>query len=66
MLVGQGWLASAAAEGGHAMVEAIVEAVSQGLRVLAVALALVGLLLAGLFTAARALRRDIPRRASET
>ena len=63
MLVAQTWLAAeAGADGGGVAVGAILDAISQGLRVSTVALALLGLLLAGLCTGLRALRGSATRR----
>ena len=62
MLVAQAWLAGAAGDGGGVAVGAILDAVSQGLRVSAVALALGGLLVAGIFAGLRALRGSMTRR----
>jgi hypothetical protein len=57
MLVAQAWL-----DGGGVAVGAILDAISQGLRISTVALALLGLLLAGLSTGLRALRGSATRR----
>jgi hypothetical protein len=63
MLVAQAWLAGeAGADGGGVAVGAILDAISQGLRISTVALALLGLLLAGLCTGLRALRGSPIRR----
>jgi len=63
MLVAQAWLTGqAGADGGDVAVGAILDAISQGLRVSTVALALLGLLLAGLCTGLRALRGSPTRR----
>ncbi len=62
MLVTQAWLAGAAGDGGGVAIGAILDAISQGLRVSAVALALAGLLVAGVFTGLRALRGSMTRR----
>jgi hypothetical protein len=63
MLVAQAWLAGeAGADGGGVAVGAILDAISQGLRVSTVALALLGLLVAGLCTGLHALRRSAIRR----
>ena len=62
MLVTQAWLAGAAGDGGGVAVGAILDAISQELRVSAVGLALVGLLVAGVFTGLRALRGSMTRR----
>jgi hypothetical protein len=63
MLVAQTWLAAeAGADGGGVAVGAILDAISQGLRVSTIALALLGLLLAGLCTGLRALRGSATRR----
>ena len=62
MLVTQAWLAGAAGDGGGVAIGAILDAVSQGLRVFTVGLALVGLLVAGVFTGLRALRGSMARR----
>ena len=64
MLVAQAWLAAeAGADGGGVAVGAILDAISQGLRVSTVGLALLGLLVAGLCTGLHALRRGASRRA---
>jgi hypothetical protein len=63
MLVAQARLVGeAGADGGGVAVGAILDAISQGLRVSTVALALLGLLVAGLCTGLRALRGSTPRR----
>jgi hypothetical protein len=63
MLVTQAWLAGeAGVDGGGVAVGAILDAISQGLRVSTVALALLGLLVAGLCTGLHALRRSAIRR----
>jgi hypothetical protein len=63
MLVAQTWLTGqAGADGGGVAVGAILDAISQGLRLSTVALALLGLLLAGLCTGLRALRGSAIRR----
>jgi hypothetical protein len=62
MLVTQAWLAGAAGDDGGMAIGAILDAVSQGLRLSAIGLALVGLLVAGVFTGLRALRRSMTRR----
>ena len=62
MVVTQAWLAGAAGDGGGVAIGAILDAISQGLRVSAVGLALVGLLVAGVFTGLRALRGSMTRR----
>jgi hypothetical protein len=57
MVIGQQWLASrAGSDGAQVALGAIVDAVSQGLRLAAVGLALAGLLLAGVFAGLCALR----------
>ena len=56
MLVTQGWLTGKAGADGGVAIGAILDAISQGLRVSAIALALLGLLVAGLCTGLRALR----------
>jgi hypothetical protein len=57
ILIAQQWLMSSAADdGAGVMVVAIVEAISQGLRLAAVGLAVAGLLLAGIFAGLCALR----------
>lgn len=57
LLVGQGALAASTGEaGGNAVVTAIADAISQGLRLAAIGLALGGLLLAGAFAGLCALR----------
>ena len=57
MLVSQQWVASAAPDdGARATLTAVVEALTQGLRLAAVSLALAGLLLGGIFTGLCALR----------
>ncbi|MBA3449896.1 MAG: hypothetical protein H0T18_01645 [Chloroflexia bacterium] len=63
MLAAQEWVMSeTGAEGGRDVIEVILDAVSQGLRLMAVGLALLGLLLAGLFTGLRALGATTSRR----
>ncbi len=62
MLAAQAWLAGEAGADGGVAVGAILDAISQGLRVSTVALALLGLLVAGLCTGLRALRGSTPRR----
>ena len=63
MLVVQAWLAGeAGVDGGGVAVGAILDAISQGLRVSTVGLALLGLLLAGLCTGLRVLRGSATRR----
>jgi len=63
MLVGQAWLTGQAGADGGVAVGAIIDAISQGLRVSSVALALLGLLVAGLCTGLHALGRGATRRA---
>jgi hypothetical protein len=63
MLVTQAWLAGKAGADGGVAVGAILDAISQGLRVSTVGLALLGLLVAGLCTGLRALRGSATRRA---
>jgi hypothetical protein len=62
MLVTQGWLTSKAGADGGVAVDAILDAISQGLRVSAIALVLLGLIVAGLCTGLRALRGGSTRR----
>jgi hypothetical protein len=63
MLVVQAWLAGeAGVDGGGVAVGAILDAISQGLRVSTVGLALLGLLVAGLCTGLRVLRGSATRR----
>lgn len=62
MLVVQAWLTGQAGADGGVAVGAILDAISQGLRVSTVALALLGLLVAGLCTGLHALRRSATRR----
>jgi hypothetical protein len=63
MLTTQGWvMGKTGPEGGAAVAGVILDAISQGLRVAAVSLAVLGLLLAGLFTGLRALGVGAPRR----
>jgi hypothetical protein len=63
MLMTQTWLTGqAGADGGGVAVGAILDAISQGLRLSTVALALLGLLVAGLCTGLRALRGSAIRR----
>jgi hypothetical protein len=63
MLVAQAWLTGeAGADGGGVAVGAILDAISQGLRGSTVALAVLGLLVAGLCTGLHALRRSAIRR----
>ncbi len=65
MLAVQEWVMSeTGAEGGRDVIEVILDAVSQGLRLTVVGLALLGLLLAALFTGLRALGPAAPRRAT--
>jgi hypothetical protein len=62
MVVTEGWLVGAAASaGGGEVVAVILDAVTQGLRVMAVALAVAGLLFAGLCGGLNALRRSVVR-----
>jgi hypothetical protein len=62
MVVTEGWLVGAAASaGGGVVVAVILDAVTQGLRVMAVALAVAGLLFAGLCGGLHALRRSVVR-----
>ena len=64
MLVTQAWLTGqAGATDGGVAIGAILDAISQGLRVSAIGLALLGLLVAGVFTGLRALRGSTTRRA---
>lgn len=64
MLAVQGWvIGETGPEGGAAVAGVILDAISQGVRVAAVGLALLGLVLAGLFTAVRSLGVGAPRRA---
>lgn len=64
MLAVQGWvIGETGPEGGAAVAGVILDAISQGVRVAAVGLALLGLVLAGLFTAVRSLGAAAPRRA---
>ena len=63
MLVTETWLAGAAGADGGVAVGAILDAISQGLRLSTVALALLGLLVAGLCAGLRALRGSATRRA---
>ena len=58
----QTWLTGAAVDDGGVAIGAILDAISQGLRVSAVGLALVGLLVAGVFAGLRTLRRSTTRR----
>jgi len=62
MLVTQTWLAGRAGADGGVAAGAILDAISQGLRVSTVALALLGLLVAGFCTGLRALRGNATRR----
>ena len=62
MLVAQAWLTGQAGANGGVAVGAILDAISQGLRVSTVGLALLGLLLAGLCTGLRVLRGSATRR----
>jgi hypothetical protein len=62
MLVAQGWLTGNAGADGGVAIGAILDAISQGLRVSTVGLALLGLLAAGLCTGLRALRGNATRR----
>jgi hypothetical protein len=62
LIVAQQWLASATnGEGGRLASAAIIDAVSQGLRVSAVGLALAGFVLAGICTGLAGLRRATAR-----
>jgi hypothetical protein len=64
MLTAQGWvMGETGPEGGAAVAGVILDAISQGLRVAAVGLAIFGLLLAGALTGVRALGAGSPRRA---
>ena len=63
MLVVQAWLTGQAGADGGVAVGAILDAISQGLRISTVALALLGLLVAGLCTGLHTLRRGATRRA---
>jgi hypothetical protein len=62
MLVAQAWLTGQAGANGGVAVGAILDAISQGLRVSTVGLALLGLVAAGLCTGLRALRGNATRR----
>src|SRR5215217_5741853 len=62
MLVTQGWLTGNAGADGGVAIGAILDAISQGLRVSTIGLALLGLLVAGLCTGLRALRGSSARR----
>jgi hypothetical protein len=62
MVATQAAVVNAAAESAGVVVGAIVEALSQGLRLSAIALALAGLVLAGVFSGLRSLRRSVVRR----
>jgi hypothetical protein len=62
MLVAQAWLTGQAGANGGVAVGAILDAISQGLRVSTVGLALLGLLVAALCTGLRALRGNATRR----
>lgn len=67
MLAVQGWvIGETGPEGGAAVAGVILDAISQGVRVAAVGLALLGLVLAGLFTAVSSLGAAAPRRAPAT
>lgn len=62
MVVSEGWLVSAVGSvGGGAVVAVILDAVTQGLRVTAIALVMAGLLIAGLCGGLHALRRSVVR-----
>lgn len=64
LLAVQGWVVGETGpEGGAAVAGVILDAISQGLRVSAVGLALLGLLLAGFFTGVRSLGVVAPKRA---
>jgi hypothetical protein len=64
LLVTQAWLVGqAGANGGGVAVGAILDAISQGIRVSTIGLALLGLLVAGLCAGLHALRRGASRRA---
>jgi hypothetical protein len=62
MLVTQGWLTGNAGADGGVAIGAILDAISQGLRVSTIGLALLGLLVAGVCTGLRALRGNATRR----
>ncbi|HLL49988.1 MAG TPA: hypothetical protein VK356_04900, partial [Thermomicrobiales bacterium] len=62
MVVSQAWLTGAAGDGGGVAIGAILDAISQGLRLSAVGLALVGLIVAGVFAGLRMLRGSTTRR----
>jgi len=62
MLVAQGWLTGNAGPDGGVAIGAILDAISQGLRVSTIGLALLGLLVAGVCTGLRALRGNATRR----
>jgi len=62
MLVTQGWLTGQTGADGGVAIGAILDAISQGLRVSTIGLALLGLLVAGLCTGLRALRGNATRR----
>jgi hypothetical protein len=62
MVVSQAWLTGAASDGGGVAIGAILDAISQGLRLSAVGLALVGLIVAGVFAGLRMLRGSTTRR----
>jgi len=62
MLVTQGWLTGQTGADGGVAIGAILDAISQGLRVSTIGLALLGLFVAGLCTGLRALRGNATRR----
>jgi hypothetical protein len=67
MVIGQGWATSSPrTPGSGALIGAILDAVSQGLRLSAIGLALVGLLVAGICAGLRSLQRSLPGRATYT
>lgn len=61
IVAGEAWLATGSGNGG-AVIAAILDGVSQGLRLATIALALAGLVIAGIFAGLAALRRSTVRR----
>jgi hypothetical protein len=63
LLIAQGWATSSpTTPGSGALIGAILDAVSQGLRISAIGLALIGLLVAGICAGLRSLQRSLPGR----
>jgi hypothetical protein len=67
MVIGQGWATSApTTPGSGALIGAILDAVSQGLRLSAIGLALAGLVIAAICTGLHSLQRSLPGRTTYT